>query len=101
MFNEENTNANTNSTTNQLTAQSPWKKPKLVSLNRTKSIKRKSDIFNLGDKRNASEPFLSGHQSPGGLLSNSQIDDDDFLALENLTDSCFFLKYIIYSKNET
>ena len=49
--------------------QSPWKKPR-VSLLKTKSIKRKSDIFNLNGSTNVSS--LSNNNS---LIQNENSDE--------------------------
>ena len=42
-------------------AQSPWKKPKGVTLLRAKSLKRKSDMFNVSGANNSPADHRSSH----------------------------------------
>ena len=55
---------------------SPWKKPKIVSLSKTKSLKRKSEMFNasLNNSTNGSFRLESNSQE---LDENSLRDDVD------------------------
>ena len=52
------------------TAPSPWKKPKMLSFGRTKSLKRKSEVFNL--TVDSSSSALNDTSNENSLANTSQ-----------------------------
>lgn len=55
--------------------QSPWKRPKVVSLTKTKSIKRRSEIFAA---RNANNDSFGNSPSVPRMLESSIVEEDGF-----------------------
>lgn len=52
-----------NGSTNNQPPPSPWKKPKTMSLSRTKSLKRKSDIFGTSGVNLENNPGLAENET--------------------------------------
>lgn len=55
--------------------QSPWKRPKVVSLTKTKSIKRRSEIFAA---HNANNDSFGNSPSVPRMLESSIVEEDGF-----------------------